>query len=263
VPSIGGEDVACAEWSNIRRFEHLLKLRNLVDNAFSVHPSQYLTQNTHFVIHVRFPFRQPSLACVWAKMRPGRNQPVAFCAELTDFTRLDNIEISVMPCACNCRRCDEEKVLCSRRILIDRLRRLLHLCGIPLAEWRVRATQIEPDGGLRQFEGCGATRAAVASAKESFHSGSIPPVLSIANNPEINVGHFLGGGYRIFQTSWSNSSTLRRKPTNFSKQKPRRVVSATRSGPLVNRLIYVAEMKASLSRTETRPPYEHPPQALL
>jgi len=39
VPSIGSRDVACAEWPNIRRFEHFLYLRNLVDDAFNVHAS--------------------------------------------------------------------------------------------------------------------------------------------------------------------------------------------------------------------------------
>ena len=39
VPSIGSRDVACAEWPNIRRFEHFLQLLNLVNNAFNVHAS--------------------------------------------------------------------------------------------------------------------------------------------------------------------------------------------------------------------------------
>jgi hypothetical protein len=37
VPSIGSRDVACAEWSNIRRFEHLLQLLDVVNDAFNVH----------------------------------------------------------------------------------------------------------------------------------------------------------------------------------------------------------------------------------
>ena len=37
VPSIGSSDVACAEWSNIRRFEHFLYLLNVVNDAFNVH----------------------------------------------------------------------------------------------------------------------------------------------------------------------------------------------------------------------------------
>ncbi len=37
VPSIGSRDVACAEWPNIRRFEHFLKLLNLPNDAFNVH----------------------------------------------------------------------------------------------------------------------------------------------------------------------------------------------------------------------------------
>src|SRR5580704_13210075 len=44
MPSIGSGDVACAEWPNIRRFEHFLYLLNLVNDAFNLHSSQYLTQ---------------------------------------------------------------------------------------------------------------------------------------------------------------------------------------------------------------------------
>jgi hypothetical protein len=40
VSSIGGRDVVCAEWPNIRRFEHFLQLLNLVNDAFNVHASQ-------------------------------------------------------------------------------------------------------------------------------------------------------------------------------------------------------------------------------
>ena len=40
MPSIGGRDVACAEWPDIRRFEHFLQLLNLVNDAFNVHASQ-------------------------------------------------------------------------------------------------------------------------------------------------------------------------------------------------------------------------------
>jgi hypothetical protein len=40
VPSIGSTDVACAEWPNVRRFEHFLQLLNLVDDAFNVHAFQ-------------------------------------------------------------------------------------------------------------------------------------------------------------------------------------------------------------------------------
>lgn len=40
VPSICSRDVACAEWSNVRRFEHLLQLLDVVNNAFHVHASQ-------------------------------------------------------------------------------------------------------------------------------------------------------------------------------------------------------------------------------
>jgi hypothetical protein len=37
VPSIGSRDVACAEWSDVRRFEHLLELLDVVNDAFNVH----------------------------------------------------------------------------------------------------------------------------------------------------------------------------------------------------------------------------------
>jgi hypothetical protein len=40
VPSIRRRDVACAEWPNIRRFEHFLYLLDLVNDAFNVHASQ-------------------------------------------------------------------------------------------------------------------------------------------------------------------------------------------------------------------------------
>jgi len=40
VPSIGSRDVAWAEWPNIRRFEHFLKLLDVVNDAFHVHDSQ-------------------------------------------------------------------------------------------------------------------------------------------------------------------------------------------------------------------------------
>jgi hypothetical protein len=40
VPAICGRDVACADWPNIRRFEHFPKLLNLVNDAFNVHASQ-------------------------------------------------------------------------------------------------------------------------------------------------------------------------------------------------------------------------------
>ena len=35
--SIRGRDVACAEWPDIRRFEHFFKLLDFVNNAFNVH----------------------------------------------------------------------------------------------------------------------------------------------------------------------------------------------------------------------------------
>jgi hypothetical protein len=38
--AIGSRDVGCAEWPNIRRFEHLLKLLDVVNDALNVHASQ-------------------------------------------------------------------------------------------------------------------------------------------------------------------------------------------------------------------------------
>jgi hypothetical protein len=40
VSSIGSRDVAGAERTNIRRFEHFLKLLNLVNDAFHIHARQ-------------------------------------------------------------------------------------------------------------------------------------------------------------------------------------------------------------------------------
>jgi hypothetical protein len=37
VPSIRGRDVAWTEWPYIRRFEHFLKLLDVVNDAFNVH----------------------------------------------------------------------------------------------------------------------------------------------------------------------------------------------------------------------------------
>ena len=42
--AIRGGYIVCAEWSNVRRFEHFLYLLNLVNDALNVHASQYLTQ---------------------------------------------------------------------------------------------------------------------------------------------------------------------------------------------------------------------------
>jgi hypothetical protein len=39
VPSIRRRDVACAEWPNIRCFEHFLQLLDVVNDAFNVHPA--------------------------------------------------------------------------------------------------------------------------------------------------------------------------------------------------------------------------------
>jgi hypothetical protein len=37
VPSIGCRDVACGQWPNVWRFEHFLKLLDVVNDAFNVH----------------------------------------------------------------------------------------------------------------------------------------------------------------------------------------------------------------------------------
>ena len=68
VPSICSRDVACAEWPYIRRFEHLLKLLDVVNDAFNVHASQYLIkrQGRQFgavspkTATARFPVDPPS-----------------------------------------------------------------------------------------------------------------------------------------------------------------------------------------------------------
>jgi hypothetical protein len=44
VPPIGSGDVACAEWPDIRRFEHFLELLNLVNDAFNVHASPIILE---------------------------------------------------------------------------------------------------------------------------------------------------------------------------------------------------------------------------
>jgi hypothetical protein len=41
VPSIRGRDVSFLERSDIRSFEHLLQLLDLINYAFNVHPQQY------------------------------------------------------------------------------------------------------------------------------------------------------------------------------------------------------------------------------
>jgi hypothetical protein len=49
VPSIGSRDVACAEWSDIRRFEHFPQLLNLVNDAFNVHSLSISDMGVAFV----------------------------------------------------------------------------------------------------------------------------------------------------------------------------------------------------------------------
>jgi hypothetical protein len=45
VPSIGSRDVSLSERPNIGRFEHLLYLLNLVNDAFNVHASHHLGES--------------------------------------------------------------------------------------------------------------------------------------------------------------------------------------------------------------------------
>jgi len=49
VPSIGSRDVAWAERPYIRRFEHFLKLLDVVNDAFNVHASQSSSRNVQWV----------------------------------------------------------------------------------------------------------------------------------------------------------------------------------------------------------------------
>ena len=44
MPSVRSRDVVCAEWPYIRRFEHLLQLLDLVDDAFNVHAFPIISQ---------------------------------------------------------------------------------------------------------------------------------------------------------------------------------------------------------------------------
>jgi hypothetical protein len=64
VPSIGSRDVACAEWPDIRRFEHFLQLLNLVNDAFNVHSvpisSMSTTKVKRYGIHA-FPHQRTIL----------------------------------------------------------------------------------------------------------------------------------------------------------------------------------------------------------
>jgi len=41
MPSIHSRDIACAEGPDVRGLEHFLKLPDVVNNAFNVHPEQY------------------------------------------------------------------------------------------------------------------------------------------------------------------------------------------------------------------------------
>jgi hypothetical protein len=49
VPSIRRRDVACAEWPNIRCFEHFLELLDVVNDAFNVHSVSISSMSMAFV----------------------------------------------------------------------------------------------------------------------------------------------------------------------------------------------------------------------
>jgi hypothetical protein len=40
MPAVGSNDVAGAEWPNIRCFEHFLQLLDVINDAFNIHASQ-------------------------------------------------------------------------------------------------------------------------------------------------------------------------------------------------------------------------------
>src|SRR5437764_4677403 len=71
VPSIGSRDVACAEGPNIRRFEHFLKLLDVVNYSFNVHASQSCRRkptSVNLKLHTRV--RSLSVTSVWQSVRP-------------------------------------------------------------------------------------------------------------------------------------------------------------------------------------------------
>ena len=55
VPSIRSREVACAEWPDIRRFEHLLYLLNLVNDAFNVNAVPISNMSVAIVKRERHP----------------------------------------------------------------------------------------------------------------------------------------------------------------------------------------------------------------
>jgi hypothetical protein len=40
MPSVSRGDIACAEWSDVRGFEHFLKLLDLINDAVNIHAPQ-------------------------------------------------------------------------------------------------------------------------------------------------------------------------------------------------------------------------------
>ena len=54
MPSIGSSDVACAERPNVRRFEHFLKLLDVVNDAFNVHFVSISSMSAAFVKPKRY-----------------------------------------------------------------------------------------------------------------------------------------------------------------------------------------------------------------
>ncbi|MHB8218080.1 MAG: hypothetical protein ACYDDS_18560 [Candidatus Sulfotelmatobacter sp.] len=59
--SIRRRDVACAEWPDIRRFEHFLKLLNIVNDAFHVHASQS-SRKKHGAVNLKRYLRRSTVA---------------------------------------------------------------------------------------------------------------------------------------------------------------------------------------------------------
>jgi len=84
MPSIRSRQVACAEWPDIRRFEHFLQLLDIVNDAFNIHPSQYLTEKRPRSI------RSSTLDTATAQFRPDpiRRRPVEGVALLRVFPRI-------------------------------------------------------------------------------------------------------------------------------------------------------------------------------
>ena len=91
MPSIRSRQVACAEWPDIRRFEHFLQLLDIVNDAFNIHPSQYLTEKRPRSM------RSSTLETATAQFRPDpiRRRPMERC--LCSFVSLTFQELNHLP----------------------------------------------------------------------------------------------------------------------------------------------------------------------